>query len=362
MRAHEISLLVSESGALAAWHGGTGEGSQIVLQRLDENDVPSGQTLWTSDSAALAYEPDLVEADGRYLVAWYERNPTSDRLAAFLAALDRQGQQQWRIQLGKMDDQLRNPVVRWNGERVDIAWIAEPSGKDPAADYSVWHQAFSGDGKPLIPARAIGTADADTWNLNAVSHGRRFHVTYDSSHNSTSDEIWLLTVEGDANHAVRLTADDGHASAYPDLQINQDGVAALVWFDEKDGNCEAYLALAPLEQMARAEKVAGTRLTNSPGETIGVYTAWSGETLGVAWSDQRNGQRDVFVQIFDAQDRPHKEPRNISASLQASSIPSIRAAQDGFLIGWNDYVITPGEDHTSIENSVARFGRLGSKD
>ncbi|MEN7538478.1 hypothetical protein [Aurantiacibacter flavus] len=82
-----------------------------------------------------------------------------------------------------------------------------------------------------------------------------------------------------------LTPPDGHASLYPDLQIGPEGVAALTWFDERDGNQEVYLQLFAAGDGALAPTGEPRRISHGPADSIGAYIAWNGATLGLAWSD-----------------------------------------------------------------------------
>lgn len=359
MRAHELSLAVSGE-VFAAWHGGQGAGSSIYIQRVDRSGALIDQPIAVSDGKRFAYEPDLIEAGDQLVVAWYEKEAGDDTLSVRMAGLPRVGQPLWRIAIESKSMSARNPVVRRIGEQLHLAWIEQPAAAagDDDDRAMVRYQRFSLAGKPLGPARDLGSANRDTWNLNAGLHGDTFVVVYDTDLGSAAHELHLIEVRGDDVRHRQLSADDGHSSLYPDLQINSAGQAALTWFDEKEGNQEVYLAVAPLADLARNAAVKPIRISNTPGDSIGAYLAWNGETIGLAWSDDIDGRREVLAQAFDSLGQPIGPIQQLSSSQEQSSIPAIRAEGTGFLVAWNDYATGGHGPHMEIASSVARIARF----
>lgn len=99
---------------------------------------------------------------------------------------------------------------------------------------------------------------------------------------------------------VRLSADDGSDSKYPDLAFSGDR-AALTWFDVRDGNEEVYLLVAPVADLKEGMERRAGRVTSTPGESIGAYLAWNGSHLGLAWChDTDGGQHEIYFQRLDA--------------------------------------------------------------
>ena len=364
MRAHELSLAVSEDGRFAAWHGGTGQGSAIYIQQLDGSDLV-GTPFAVTDMTVLAYEPDLIMAGDRLCVAWYEKDESTGELWASLAAYAPGGELLWQVPLGNVRGSgtyARNPVIRQLGQTLRASWIAQPASDDGSNRASIQHQAFTLEGVPIGEPRTVGEANRDTWNLNAAAFGDAIILSYDAALGSTAHELQLVVLRDGGVDRARLGADDGHASLYPDLQVNEAGQAALTWFDERDGNSEIYLAVGPLAEFAAGRLPEPHRITRTPGESIGAYIAWQGETLGLAWSDEIERQRNIYVATFDEAGQPLGQTQQFSDTRESSSVPAIRAAGSGFLLAWNDYVVTGEGAHGQTISSVARFGRLPAAD
>ncbi len=355
MRAHEMSLAIAPQGPFAAWHGGTGAGSAIYIQPLAADGKPAGAPIRVNKGERLAYEPDLIAVGGSLAVAWYERDPRDGRLSAWLAGVEPSGEGRWLVELGDGKGQARNPVVRRVGDTLHAAWIAESDGGRPA----VMHRRFSLDGAPRGEAMRVGDADADTWNLNAAVSEGRLLVTYDAAGPNAADEIQLLSISDEGAAPLQLTADDGFASLYPDLQVSDAGRAALTWFDERDGNREVYLLVTDAAALGSPALPAPRRITHGEGETIGAYLAWNGDTIGLVWSDEVDGRRDIYGQVFSADGRPIGPAENLSRSADRSSIPAIRPWGSGFLVAWNDYRLDDGGGHEAVTRSTARYAILG---
>ncbi len=355
MRAYELSLAVSPAASFVAWHGGPDDRSAIYVQRADAEGRLAGALIRVSDGKRLAYEPDLILAGGRPVVAWYEKDPGTGALSVRLAGLDRAGKRLWLVPVGDAALAARNPVVRLVRDRLHIAWIAQAgaAGADNAA--GVWHQAFSLAGEAQGPAEKIGEANRDTWNLNAAVSGETFIVTYDAALGTKAHELQMLAVTGKQVLHRQLSPDDGKPSLYPDMQVSDAGEAALTWFDQKDGNREVYLLVAPLGTLEAGDRPGAIRVTTDKGESIGAYVAWNGPVLGLAWSDDMSGRRELYTEMFSASGQSLGPARQVGASEGHASVPAIRASGAGFLMAWNDYVATGNDGHGTLVSSHVRL-------
>lgn len=359
MLAYELTLAISPETSWAGWHGGAGEESAIYLQPLDKDGAFPGQALrLSSEGKTLAYEPDLILAGGSPVAAWYQKNPFTNELSAWMARLNASGRREWLVPLEQGPDWSRNPVVRVDGDRLLAAWIGQPSEATSARDPAIWYREFSLAGKPLAAPREVGRADRDTWNLNATLAAGAMVLAYDAAGAGEVNELQLIEVSGKGARQVQLTPDDDHASLYPDIQVNDAGMAALTWFDERDGNREIYLSIGPLADFLSGHMPSPIRVTHGEGESIGAYLAWNGNRIGLVWSDEAGGERRIFAQGFDSAGQPLSVARQLSTGRGNSSIPAIRASGDGFLVAWNDYEMEGTGGHAQViwsRPQIARF-------
>jgi hypothetical protein len=113
-------------------------------------------------------------------------------------------------------------------------------------------------------------------------------------------------------------------------------VEPLTWYDSRDGNTEVYLFTGELGMTgdidARARRVTMTR-----GESVGAYLTWNRDRIGLTWSDNTDGQYEVYFEPFDVAGTPLSAPRRLTSNSSSSLIPAIEPWADGFALAWNEF-------------------------
>jgi hypothetical protein len=168
-------------------------------------------------------------------------------------------------------------------------------------------------------------------------------VVFDAKVGTKAEELHLAEDDGLHARVTRLTPDDGFASTYPDLAI-AGARAALTWFDAKDGNEEVYLRVATRSELARPDALTGSRVTITTGHSIGAYTAWNRDRLGLAWCDDTVGQHEIYFQEFDRDGTARGNAQRLTETRAGSLIPSIHAWRNGFVVAWNEWEGAGGHD------------------
>jgi hypothetical protein len=348
IKAYEVALSVSGQKTALAWHGGEAGRDRIEFEWLDADGRANSPVTPITDGTRYAYEPDLEMLDGQPVLAWYEKDDKGT-LTAWLERTDAGGRSLWRRPLSAEGGFARNPVIQVQGGVIYAAWIETAPGAAP----SVWAQRFDPQGRPLtVPVRA-GEASKNTWNLNAAVDGQGAqYVVYDARRSARAKELRLAVIGNGPVRDIQLTPDDGHDSVYPDLKIGPSGQAALTWWDEKDGNEEVYLVVAPLASFASGSMPAARRITHTEAPSIGAYLAWNGDTLGLVWCDAEEGHDQLYGQLFDATGHPETGVRRLTHTARESLIPSIQPSGRGFLMAWNEYAGGGGADDTGHQRTV----------
>ena len=354
--AYEASLARLGAGWAVSWHDTRDGHPEIYARLLDINGHPTGLPRRLTDTPHFSYEPQLVAAGvSDLVVAWYAVSPTGASVT-HVAAWDLAGDAgpRWTRRLSNPARLGRNVIVRVADRRLFCAWIEK---SEDTRDAAVWAQWLDLDlaGRPLAPAQRLADAGPTTWNVNAAIDGDgRAWVVFDATAGTRTDEIFLVEADDVAALPVRLTGDDGVASKYPDLAFGSDA-AAVTWFDERDGNQEVYLAVAPLPQLRNRFEVHARRVTATAGASIGAYVAWNGGRVGLAWSDDTEGEAEVYFQAFDASGVALDVAARLTNNLTASLIPAIQAWGDGFALSWNEDVVEERGDHRSGGRSDIAF-------
>src|SRR5690606_34395822 len=130
-----------------------------------------------------------------------------------------------------------------------------------------------------------------TWNLNAaIREDGQIALVYDAAFETRASELYLAKIHYNRSWLIRVSADDGHATKYPDIALRGD-LAALTWFDDRHGNNEVHLryfdilAVTQYDPPPVLDDASALRVTHSSGDSIGAYLTWNGDRLGLAWNN-----------------------------------------------------------------------------
>lgn len=339
--AFEPALAAVEGGAAVAWYDNRDGNAEIYLRLVGVDSTavsPEYRLTWTG---AESYEASIDGLGMGFVVAWYEKAATGE-LEARLGLWSTERGFLWEIPVKAGEGSSRNPVVVADRERgrASCAWIEGVDGGEWVM--AAW---WGVDGEMLGEPIRLGPAATTTWNLNAaLGPDGAAVVVWDVARGDRPAELHLARVDAADVRWAPLTSEDGHASKYPDIALGQDR-AALTWFDEKDGNREVYLWTGPAERLWRDPEEGSRiddesrRVTESAGETIGAYVAYSAVgsgSFGLAWSDEVGDGRDIFFQPFDAGGSPLAQPQRLSSGKGLAYVPAIKDLGGGFALTWNE--------------------------
>lgn len=337
--AYEASLAPFESGFVVAWHDTRDGNPEIYVRRVDGRGRPRGPERRLTEGHQRSFEPDVEVVGDDIAVAWYEVSRAGS--AAKLGVWTSEGAPKWARTVSAGGVSARNPVLLTNGRELFCAWI-EHDGEESA----VWGRWTDQDGNMLTPSQRLAPASETTWNLNAAldDAGHPWIVFDAETGEDQVKELFLVRVDDDGPQVRSLTQSDGAASAYPDIALAPDRVA-LTWFDERDGNREVYLVAFAYDDVDTGIEQHATRVTRTPGESVGAYVAWNGPQIGLAWSDDTAGRPEVYFQRFTSAAAAVHPPQRLTTNPTASLIPAIERAGAGFVLVWNEDVVEERGPH-----------------
>ena len=339
--AYEASLDAFRDGFVVAWHDTRDGNPEIYIRVVDGQGAPVGPERRLTNDPQRSFEPDVEVVGDDIAVAWYE--VTEAGSLAKLGVWVSDGTPRWVQTVSAAGGNGRNPVLLTRGRKMFCAWI-EYDGRVAA----VWGRWIELDGSALTPPQRLAPAGETTWNLNAaLDEDGNPWVVFDAPVAGEPDgtaELFLVRVDDDGPQVEQLTEADGAASTYPDIALGPDR-AALTWFDERDGNREVYLAAVGYEDVSTGIDQRATRVTRTPGESVGAYVAWNGDQIGLAWSDDTEGRHEVYFQRFTASASAIHPPRRLTINPTASLIPAVEPAGAGFALAWNEDVVEERRPH-----------------
>jgi hypothetical protein len=347
--AFEVSLAAWEDGLALAWYDTRDGNAEVYVRPLDASGGDAGPELRITTSAEQSYEADIAALEGAFAIAWYEKGQDASSRAQ-LGVWLRDGTPVWSTQIGASSGDSRTAVVRSYGDALFCAWIEH----DTSGGTAVWGGWWGLDGRLRAAPVVLGAASANTWNLNAaIGDSGAALVVFDAQAGTRAEELFLATLTDGHVTLAQLSTDDGVPSKYPDIAL-AGADAALTWYDERDGNKEVYLAVASIRSLSPLEPLA-RRVTNTPGESIGAYVAWSRQRIGLAWSDDSGGNYEVYFQSFDAANYPQDGPRRLTDTATHSLVPAIEPWQDGFAIAWDEVEVGNEDLHDPTTRAEVLF-------
>jgi hypothetical protein len=332
------SMAATSDGFAVAWNDLRDGNAEIYLRLLNGMGEPAGPERRLTNGPELSRDVDLqVTANNNLALAWYDE--ADGKMQAKLGVWSSSGEQLWATTLSSAERIGRSPVVRRDGNGLMAVWIEDlpadlANSKDRPWESEVWASWWNAEGKQLRVPRMLAPAGRTTSRLSAALDSRGWAwVLYDAKSGTKTEELFVTRTNGSTSELAVLTADDGVPSRYPEITYSRDGRAAVTWHDQRDGNQEVYLFAG---RMAEFVEERAFRVTDTPGRSIGSSPAWNGRRIGVVWSDDSDGQAEVYFRPFSETGQPLGNATQLTNNETASERPSIRASGTGFALAWNE--------------------------
>ena len=237
-------------------------------------------------------------------------------------------------------------AVVWTGSEYAMTWVDDRHGN---AEIYLVRLSPSAE---VLGGTVRVTDDAGTSVGPSLAwSGSRFGLSWTDDRDG-NEEIYLALMEPDGSRVggdVRLTDASGasvdSSIAWGDVEF------AVSWSDDRDGNAEIYFLLVAGDGSPRAT----TRLTDSSGDSARPSLAWASDAYGVSWDDDRDGSSEIyFARVSPAGEKLGADVR-ITEADGWSTDPSLVWAGDQYGVGWTDH--RDGND----EVYFARISPAGDK-
>lgn len=99
-----------------------------------------------------------------------------------------------------------------------------------------------------------------------------------------------------------------------------------------DGQCVA----GTCETVAQACVIPDTRVTDDPADSVTPSLVWNGTGFGVAWSDKRDGNDEIYFALLDDAGQKLGSDVRVTTQAASSSLPSLVWNGNGYGIAWRD--------------------------
>ena len=240
----------------------------------------------------------------------------------------------------------KSPAVAFSGSRFGIVW---EDSRDTTSE--IYFSALLTDGTETVTDTRLSDAGESRTPAIAWS-GSAYGVAWsDTRPGDENTEIYFTRVSdaGVEAGADTMISNGALASEYPSL-IHDGTQFALAWRDDRDDNQEIYFARVGNDGAKIGDDV---RVTNNSWRSTRPSLCAAGDKYGVAWSDDRDGNYEIYFALLGADGAPEAGAVRVSVGPGDSSYPSIAFSGSEFGIAWDDY--------RSLARNEIFFARVSSE-
>lgn len=281
--------------------------------------------------------PDVSMNDSNFVVGWVDsRNPYSIYKRRFNNDRTPDGNEMKVNDVGGIKDQEKPSVDMNEAGNAVITWY------DYRPLEGMYFQRLNASGDTLRRNIFIGDGGDP---VVGVSGDGSFVITY---RDYNDIHFKRFDINGDSIGTSQIANDTVLPAAFqPSIDISPSGKFVIAWHDFRNGNYDIYAQLFN----AQGDTIGENFRVNDDTTTEVQYRANSAfSPLGrflIAWEDYRNGNYDIFGQIYDSLGNPVDSNFRIDTDTLGTSIqhlPDAAPLSDGnFIVVWGDRRISPND-------------------
>ncbi|MFQ5670725.1 MAG: M36 family metallopeptidase [Acidobacteriota bacterium] len=217
-----------------------------------------------------------------------------------------------------------DPVVVWTGSEFGVAFLRSSN---------LFFVRLSTTGTVLGSELQITNVVSTSREEDLVWTGSEFGLAW-SDNRDGNNEIYFARIDAAGalqGTEVRVTSDTG-SSRLPAIAWNGTHYA-IAFNDNRDGNREIYLSRLD----ATGTKVGtDTRLTTDTGISNRADLAAAGSEFLIVWRDNRDGNGEIYAARVDGSGAKLTADLRITNALQDSTSPSVAWLGSDFGVAWQD--------------------------
>ena len=221
-----------------------------------------------------------------------------------------------------------DPSLAGTGGNLGVAWEENRDGQ-----FEIYFARADSSGNKIGSDLRVTNSAGDSEEVSVAWSGSEYGLAWHDDRDGNT-EIYFARVDDDGTKIgsdIRIT-DDGSISEYPSLAWNgsEYGVA---WEDGRDGTREIYFARID----AAGNRIGViTRITDHSGKSYRPSLAWSGNEYGIAWHDDRDGNNEIYFTRVDALGLEIGDDYRVTDDPADSSNPSLAWSDIQWGVAWSD--------------------------
>jgi len=355
---HSPAVAVHSSGSfVVVWTS-----VHIYGQLFDADGNAIGEPFQITDVQDYCFEPSVgADAAGNFVVAWMDlRNGNSD---IYCQRYDPAGMPigiNFRVNDdGGPANQYLPAVGMKEAATFVVTWQDYRSGN--ADVYCQW---YDGEGTPMganFRVNDDGGSDNQYCPSVALGGAGNFVVAWDDSRNGDLD-VYCQRYDADGTSVDGnfVVNDEGSGTDqyHPVTTMDDVGDIMLVWADHRDGPADIYAQ----RYEGSGSPYGDNFLVNDDVGSAGQYFPSAGMdgmgNFSVVWSDERNGDFDIYGQRFNAMGMPIGGNSRVNDDVGGTDqyYPSVAMSNGGeFIVAWDDF-----RSESDFDIYAQRFNATGT--
>ena len=323
------SLARAGSAWAIAWQDARDANQEIYFARVDDAGLLLGTELRVTNDPAESLAPALVWTGSEHAIA-YEDTRTGNS-AAYLSSVDAAGQALvLDLEVWKGSGAPKEAVVGWDGagSRYVLAW-------DDFRDsgYKIHTGVVSAAGTVTATDQRITDAIGAATAPAIVRGSQAYGLTWQDSRDGNNEIYFVLIDDAGVKIGSELPLSQAAGDSLgPAVSYTGNGFG-VAWSDARDGNAEIYLARLT---QGGAKLGSEQRLTNDGASSSAVSIAWDGSAYALAWQDDRGGQSAIYFARVDAEGVFLGPEARIAGGSGAAERPSLAWSGQAFGVSWQE--------------------------
>ncbi len=301
-------IALSDGGYYVAWADARNGNFDIYCQRITRSGSKIRNNFRVNDDSNSSHQRVSSVGQERFnrrtLIAWEdERSGNCDIYATVINRFGTPVSQNFRV---NDDPSGANshfyPSSAGGNKRFIVCWHDSRQGGD------IYAQMFSDDGGKIGGNFLVneGNISASQWYPYCAmdTYNRAVIVWMDYRQTQTFPKIYARLYDENGNPAgpefcVGETP-ESIPEAFASVAMNSAGYWVVSWMDYRNGNSDIYCQLFT----PRGEKIGPNKRVNLDGQNVlQSYPACAiddNRNIAIAWEDKRNGSYDIYLQLLDS--------------------------------------------------------------
>ncbi len=339
-----------EGGFVISWHEFRDGDADAWFQQFDSAGNPLGLNQRLNTDVSLGWQGDPASAmapGGGFLFSWEDRRQigNSDLFAQRFDSSGQRIEDNFRVSdSGVPGDQSKSGAFAGPDRGFLIAWDDRRFG----ITGDIFAQFFNPDGSPLdtnfrVNDDPVGRANQYQPAVSGDDSGRYIVAWMDGRGLNWKDwNVFLQRFDSDGARLgtnIQVTTNDS-VQCSPGLGVAPGGRFTVCWEDQRTGeqsDVYARMYAADGQPLGSEFQVNDDPGTGSQYSSVAAMNGF-GESV-VVWTDKRNGNEDVYAQLYDASGNAVGSNFRVNddRGVEDQCAPTVASAPDGgYWVAWED--------------------------